>query len=76
MVAAIQIKDHMSVVDSTGTEIATVDHMDGVDSIKLTKDESGRHHWIPIAWVSRVDTYVHLDRSGDDTIRDWSETAI
>jgi hypothetical protein len=75
MVAAIQIKDHMQVVDSNGTEIATVDHMDGVKSIKLTKDQTGQHHWIPVEWVARVDTYVHLDRPGEHVIREWSEKA-
>src|SRR5690606_19177326 len=48
------IRDHMPVVGSDANEFATVDHLDDGDTIKLTRDENGKHHWIPLAWVVRV----------------------
>lgn len=69
-----KIKEHMPVVCSDGGQFATVDHMDG-GSIKLTKDEQGQHHWIPMSWVTRVDEHVHVDRPGAQAMRDWSTSA-
>jgi hypothetical protein len=68
-----KIRDHMPVVCSNGKQFATVDHLDG-DTIKLTKDDSGQHHWIPLAWVTKVDEHVHVDRPGDQAMREWSTT--
>lgn len=61
----------MPVVCSNGGQFATVDHMNG-NRIKLTKDEQGAHHRIPLSWVSRVDEHVHVDRPGDQATREWS----
>ncbi len=74
MINPQDLRDHMPVVCSDGGQFATVDHMDG-DSIKLTKDDQGQHHWIPMDWVTRVDQHVHVDRPGDQAMRDWSSTA-
>ena len=63
----------MPVVCSNNGQFATVDHVDG-DYVKLTRDESGRHHWIPAAWVTSVDDKVHVDRPGDQAMREWSTT--
>jgi hypothetical protein len=52
MVAASTIKEHMEVVGSDGVHIGTVDHMDGPDQMKLTKNDEaagGEHHFIPLA---------------------------
>src|SRR5690625_2061438 len=49
-----QIQDHMPVVCSDGGQFATVDHLDKGNSIKLTRDDQGNHHWIPLDWVTRV----------------------
>lgn len=68
------IKPHMPVVCSNSGQFATVDHMDGNDWIKLTKDDKGQHHWIPVSWVTRVDEHVHVDRPGDQAMREWSTT--
>lgn len=65
------IRDHMPVVCSNGNQFATVDHVDG-NSIKLTKDDQDQHHWIPFDWVTRVDEHVHVDRPGDQAMKDWS----
>ena len=69
---ATQIKPHMPVVCSDGGQFATVDHTDSGNSIKLTKDESGQHHWIPMSWVTRVDEHVHVDRPGKQAMQEWS----
>ncbi len=66
------IKEHMAVVCSDGGQIATVDHLDPANMIKLTRDEQGQHHWIPVAWVTSVDDQVHIDRSGQQAMQEWS----
>jgi hypothetical protein len=67
-----QIREHMPVIGSAGQPFATVDHLDASDMIKLTKDDRGNHHWIPLAWVTRVDDQVHLDRPSDQAMAEWS----
>jgi hypothetical protein len=66
-----KIKEHMPVVCSNNNQFGTVDKVEG-DSIKLTKDKSGQHHWIPTKWVTSVDTAVHVDRPGEQAMREWS----
>jgi len=67
------IKEHMPVVCKDGNQFAMVDHVDG-NSIKLTRDEQGNHHWIPADWVDHVDDQVHLNRPADQAMREWSTT--
>ena len=64
------IKEHMPIVCSEGGQFGTVDHLDG-NAIKVTKDEQGQHHWIPLSWVTRVDEHVHIDRSGNQAMQEW-----
>jgi hypothetical protein len=71
MVDTSQIREHMPVVCSEGGQFATVDHVDKNNSIKLTKDDQGQHHWIPADWVTRVDQHVHVDRPGRQAMREW-----
>jgi hypothetical protein len=71
MVDTRQIQPHMPVVCSNNGQFATVDHMDANDSIKLTKDNKGQHHWIPADWVTRVDDKVHVDRPGKQAMKEW-----
>jgi hypothetical protein len=66
------IKPHMPVVCSEDGQFATVDHVEGMDEIKLTKDGSGQHHYIPLAWVTSVDDKVHVDRPGKQAMAEWS----
>ena len=68
------IKPHMAVVCSENGQFATVDHVEGRDTIKLAKDASGQHHYIPLTWVSSVDDKVHVDRPGKQAMREWSTT--
>lgn len=71
---AKQIQDHMKVVCSNGTQVGTVDHLDGENSIKLTKDDKGNHHWIPISWVKDVNHGVILDRPVMQVQEEWSDS--
>ena len=68
------IKPHMPVVCSNDGQFAVVDHIEGLDLIKLTKDEQGQHHYIPLVWVTAVDDKVHVDRPGDQAMREWTTT--
>ncbi len=47
------IKKHADVIASCGTKVGTVDHLDGENQLKLTRDESGQHHLIPTGWIGR-----------------------
>lgn len=69
-----RIQEHMPVVCSNNRQFATVDRVEG-DSIKLTKDDQGQHHWIPMDWVTNVDDKVHIDRPGDQAMREWYTSA-
>ena len=73
---ASNIKPHMTVMSSCGCTMGKVDGVQG-DSIKLTKNDSpdGQHHFIPTAWVERVDSHVHLNKNADETKRGWTGSA-
>ena len=75
MINASQIKPKTPVVCSKDGQFAVVDHMEGATSIKLQKDDKGVHHFIPLAWVTKVDDKVHVDRTGDQAMTDWSTSA-
>lgn len=64
------ISEHMPVVCSNSGQFGTVDGVEG-DFIKLTKDDQGQHHWIPMSWVTNVDDKVHVDRPGQQAMREW-----
>ena len=68
------IKEHLPVLGSDGGHVGTVDHMDGTDRIKLTKNDptaGGEHHFIPLAWVARVDEHVHLNKPTTEARAEW-----
>ena len=73
MIDTQQIKPHMAVVCSNNKQFATVDHIEGSDTIKLTRDPEGKHHYIPLRWVTWVDDKVHVDRPGSQVMKQWSE---
>jgi hypothetical protein len=69
-----QIKEHMDVISSDKKTVGKVDHLDGADKIKLTKQSSPdgqHHHFIPVSWVDHVDQHVHLNKSGADVTSHW-----
>lgn len=71
MINVQQIKPDMPVVCSQDGQFAVVDHLEGKDSIKLKKDKMGKHHFIPVSWVKTVDEKVHIDRPGDQAMKEW-----
>ena len=66
-----QIKPRMPVVCSNKGQFAVVDHVEG-NSLKLTKDDGGEHHYIPLDWITTVDDKVHVDRPGKEAMASWS----
>lgn len=70
---ATDIREHMEVVGSDGNLIGIVDHLEGADRIKLTKNDSadGQHHFISTSLVERVDDVIHLSKPADDVMSDW-----
>ena len=73
MINPDQIKPDMPVVCSQNGQFATVDHMELTNTIKLKKDETGQHHYIPITWVSSIESgKVKIDRPGDQAMQEWS----
>ena len=68
-----QVKPNMPVVCSEDGQFGEVDHLEG-QSIKLKKDASGQHHFIPLSWVTTVDDKIHVDRPGDQAMKEWSES--
>ena len=78
MTTAQEIKEHMEVVGSDGQHVGTVDHVQGTDRIKLTKNDpksGGQHHLIPLDWVAHIDGKVHLNKSTRDAITQWQAAA-
>ncbi len=73
MINTTEIKAEMPVVCSQGGQFAIVDHMEGKDFIKLNKDKTGQHHYIPVVWVTSVDNgQVKVDRPGEEAMEDWT----
>lgn len=73
MINPDQINPDMPVVCSEEGQFATVDHMEGTNTIKLKKDKVGQHHYIPLTWVCSIENgKVKIDRPGDRAMQDWS----
>ncbi|MBB4427845.1 hypothetical protein GGD66_006428 [Bradyrhizobium sp. CIR48] len=69
-----KIKENMDVISSDRKMVGKVDHLDGTDKIKLTKQSSPdcrHHHFIPLSWVDHVDQHVHLNKTGADVTSRW-----
>ena len=70
-----QIQPDMPVVCSQDGQFAEVDHMEGDDMIKLKRDSTGTHHYIPLSWVTSVENgKVKIDRPGEEAMQEWSES--
>jgi hypothetical protein len=70
------IKERMDVIASCGKKVGVVDHVGG-GAIKLTKKDSpdGQHHFLPVGWVERVDSHVHLKKNSMETEQNWKSAA-
>ncbi|MFY7001834.1 DUF2171 domain-containing protein [Acinetobacter pittii] len=66
------IKKHADVIASCGTKVGTVDHLDGGNQLKLTRDESGQHHLIPTGWIGEVkEDQVILNKNSEEVKDQW-----
>ncbi len=70
------IREHMNVIASCGKKVGVVDGVD-VNSIKLTRKDSpdDKHHFIPLNWISHVDSQVHLNRNSKEASEGWKSNA-
>ncbi len=76
MIEAHEIKEDMPVLTAQAEQFAVVDHTTGPDTIKLKKDESGTHHFIPVSWViSTEGGVVKINRTLEQVQQDWRTSA-
>lgn len=79
MIDPAEIMEDMEVVGSDGEHVGTVDHMEGTDRIKLSKDDpasGGEHHIIPLALVESIeDDCVVLRKPAAEVMRSWEAMA-
>jgi hypothetical protein len=78
MFKSLDVKEHMEVVGSDEKHVGTVDHMEGSDRIKLTKNDpsaDGKHHFLPIDFVDFVDSKVHLNKTSKQAMAEWQTAA-
>jgi len=55
-----------------GARVGTVDHLEGEDYLKLKRKDAddGRHHWIPVAWLDRIENNaVILNKTEDEFLQ-------
>ncbi len=70
----------MEVLHLDGEHVGTVDHLEGVDRIMLSKDDptaGGRNRLIAIDWVGYVDYVeqkVHLNKPSTKATAEWLVT--
>jgi hypothetical protein len=73
MIDGTQIREHMEVVGSDGKHIGKVDHVRGAE-IELTRALAvGKHHFLPLSLVARVDDKVRLSVTEDGAKDMWRE---
>lgn len=73
MIDGTQIREHMEVVGSDGKHIGKVDHVRG-NEIELTRAMMvGKHHFLPLSLVARVDDKVRLSVTEDGAKDMWRE---
>ena len=72
MTTAKQIRPRTPVFCSDRGKFAMVDRMEGPHAIRLVRDEKGQHHFIPFSWVTAIDDKVHVSRTREQAMREWS----
>ena len=67
----------MHVVCFQDRKFATVDHKERTNVIKLKKDETSQHHYIPLSWVTSTENgKVKVDRLGEQSMQEWATNCI
>ena len=71
------IKERMDVIASCGKKVGVVDHVEG-GTIKLTRKDSpdDQHYFIPLGWVARVDSHIHLTKNSKEAELGWKSDAM
>lgn len=65
----------MPVACSLDGEFAELGYMEGEVMIKLKRDDEGKHHYLPLSWVTSVEnSKVKINRLGEEDLQEWSET--
>ena len=72
MIDAQLIKTNTPIVCSEGSQFGVVERVDGAERIKLKKDAKGQRHAIPMSWVTSVDDKVHIDRTSEQAMLEWT----
>ena len=73
MIHPEQIKPDMLVVCSENSQFATVNHMERTNALKLKKDKTGQHHYIPLSWVNSTEgDKVKIKFPRQKVIQEWS----
>ena len=67
------IRKDMNVIASCGKTLGLVDGVD-VNSIKLKCDDCGdkQRQFIPLNWISHVDSQVHLNKNSREAADGWN----
>jgi len=74
MIDTAEIKADMPVTTAQAEHVAVVDHLVSDDVIKLKKDDSGQHHYIPVSWViSTEGGIVKTNRTLEQITHDWAD---
>jgi hypothetical protein len=75
MAVVSQIREHMEVLGSDGERVGTVDRLDGDDMIKLAHTDSpdGKHHYLAVDLVDRIDEQVHLSVTAEEAVAEWED---
>src|SRR5215467_4449147 len=75
LAAAKMIAQYMEVVGSDGAHVGTVDRVEGLDEIKLAKDDpdaGGQERYIPLAWLAHAEMKVHLNLPAAEAKARWN----
>lgn len=70
-VTSASLRENMLVLGTDGETIGMVDGPAPEETVRLKGDSLGQHHWIPLAWIERVDDQAHLDRPGQQARQEW-----
>ena len=69
------LRENMLVLGEDGDTVGTVDCPAPEGTVRLKPDALGERHWLPLAWIVRVDDRAHLDRPGLLARQAWLTSA-
>jgi hypothetical protein len=66
----------MEVIASCGKKVGVVDRVEA-SALKLTRKDSpdNQHHFVPLNWIARVDSHVHLNMNSKEAVEGWNSNA-